>query len=137
MKLKYHYLAQEVKRAICILILLSMILHCASRLGLISYLHSKRHDIAYRIGLTAEIPIAMCNAEHFSKTAPLQVHDHNDSDKSLPSQIFKVREIVLFVECAENFKNDLIGIQVNHQTERPIHSYQTPARSIFHPPCEA
>lgn len=46
-----------------------MTLHCASRLGVVSYLYENRLEIAYQIGLIAEIPIAMCAGDYFEKTA--------------------------------------------------------------------
>lgn len=115
-----------------------MVLHCASRLGVISYLHSKRHDIAFSVGLIQEVPIAMCNADHFTKTAPLLINDHDDSDKSLPSQLFQAREITLFFETDLNkISKTLTGILLEHNAERPSPDYTSPDISIFHPPCEA
>jgi hypothetical protein len=125
-----------MKRAVCIIILMSMVLHCASRLGVLSFLYGKRHNIAFSVGLIAEIPIALCDGDYFSKQAPLIIVDHDTTDKQLPVQFAHAKEIILFVQ-------ELVNASISHSSEiNPRHStdilevdYNPPLLSIFHPPC--
>ncbi|HMF72213.1 MAG TPA: hypothetical protein VK616_12115 [Flavitalea sp.] len=114
-----------------------MMLHCASRLGLISYLHSNRHEIAYTIGLITEIPIATCNGEYFAKQAPLIIEDDDSADQQLPVQFSIAREILLFShETALNLSMSLSELLLTHNTSFVEVQYSPPVIRIFHPPCE-
>lgn len=126
-----------MKRTFCGIILLSMMLHCAGRLGLISYLHNNRHEIAYTIGLITEIPIATCNGEYFAKQAPLIIEDDDSADQQLPVQISRAREILLFShEMSFNLSMNLSELLLTHNTSFTEVQYNSPVLRIFHPPCE-
>ena len=126
-----------MKRALAIVVLASMVLHCCSRLGVISFLYSKRHDIAYQVGLTAEIPIAMCNGEYFAKQAPLVLNDHQDQDEQSPSHMPNAKEIQLFVlQSTIPLFGYSQSATLKHNTLLPMQHYSPPDLAIFHPPCE-
>lgn len=110
-----------------------MMLHSASRLGVLSYLYQQRHDIAYAVGLIAEIPIAMCNSD-YDFGSGLVIVSANGSDHSLPPQSLQAREIQLFV-------NEFIGFieprRLEFKIDQPFlveSAYSSPPLSIFHPP---
>jgi hypothetical protein len=85
-----------LNKSLSIIILVSMILHCSSRLGVLSYLYENRHDIAYRVGLVAEIPIAICESNYnFSKGLIVQ---HNNVDDEAPASLTTAHEINLFFQ---------------------------------------
>jgi hypothetical protein len=131
------YLATAMKKAVCILILFSMVLHSASRLGVISYLYGKRHDLAYRVGLIAEIPIAICNLDHFSKQVPLVISDHDTTDKQLPVQFSQAKEINLFIQSHDqSLVTARAALDSDHNTILIEARYTPPLLIIFHPPCE-
>lgn len=69
------------RRIICLVIIASMIMHCAARLGVLSYLYEKRHDIAFSAGLISEIPMTMCS-HHYDFGTGLVLHDTGDEHKS-------------------------------------------------------
>jgi hypothetical protein len=75
-----------------------MILHCASRVGFLSYLYQNRNEIAYTLGLTDELPIAMCNSDYdFDKGLTIQSVDHDEtSQRTFPT----ASEIKLFFDAA-------------------------------------
>ncbi|MBT1704420.1 hypothetical protein [Chryseosolibacter indicus] len=125
-----------MKRAICLLILLSMVLHCASRLGVLSYLYNKRHNIAYSIGLITQVPISMCNGDYFSKQAPLTIADAADHDKQMPPAHFPTaNEIILFVESSNKpFSSRVNEHPLKHNTISLEVAYAPPILTIFHPP---
>lgn len=126
-----------MKRAVCLLILLSMVMHCASRLGVLSYLYSKRHDIAYRVGLIAQVPIAMCNGDYFTKQAPLVIDDLDHADQQIPAPFPQAKEIFLFLQPTTNLvATDVPEIELNHYTAFQEGHYIPPSLSIFHPPCQ-
>jgi hypothetical protein len=115
-----------------------MVLHCASRLGILSWLYSKRHDIAYHIGLIAELPIAMCNGEYFAKQSPLLIKSSGSSDTSMPVQFAQATEILLFIHSSN--KTDLQAVsktKTDHNTAFLAIHYRQPVIDVFHPPCEA
>jgi hypothetical protein len=126
-----------MKRLVCIIILLSMVLHCASRLGVISYLYTKRHAIAYNVGLIAEIPIAMCHGDYHAKQAPLILDHSEDDDQQMPVQFSHARELQLFVQNGvTEFSAGTTGITLSHNTLVSTRTYLPPNLPVFHPPCE-
>lgn len=126
-----------MKRAVCLGILFSMVLHCASRLGLVAYLYDSRHDMAYRLGLITDIPITICETEYFTKDAPFRMVIPDDhTDERMPVPHFQTREIVLFAE--ETGKSILplaSEARIVHNTATFESSYPAPVLAIFHPPC--
>ena len=123
-----------LRKATVSIILLSMTVHCASRVGLLSYLYEHRHDISYQIGLIAEIPIAICSSDYdFNKGLKIQELDGHES--SLPSQLVQAKEIMLFFQYTSLLvKNPSIELMKDHFTSIPQKRYTRPAISIFHPP---
>lgn len=126
-----------MKRIACIIILLSMTLHCASRLGILSYLYQKRHHIAHAIGLIAEVPIAMCSSDyHFDKN--LIIHDASEeAQEREPAGLAPASEIVLFVQP---IATAISSIPITDQSQCSLYvetSYLSPVISIFRPPCNS
>ncbi|AYB29130.1 hypothetical protein D4L85_00380 [Chryseolinea soli] len=122
-----------MRRAVILVILCSMMLHCASRVGFLSYLYSQRHEIAYRLGLIAEIPIALCSSDYDFNDG-LTVHS-NDEDGASQRTLPIALEIKLFFVSH--------SIQVPHLNEIRIDRAHAPRwskplngclRSVFHPP---
>jgi len=126
-----------MKKAVATLILLSMVLHFASRSGFITYLHSIRHEIAYCLGLIDEKPIATCDSGYFSETAPLVISDHDERGPQSPAQTFTAKEIILFVEQTLRYEPAFATPSSDWNTITPLGSYNTPYQAIFHPPCGA
>jgi hypothetical protein len=83
-----------MRRIISLVILCSMMLHCASRLGILSYLYQERHSIAHAVGLIQEIPIALCSSD-YDFNQGLSIQDHDDSE-TLPVTFGHAHEITLF-----------------------------------------
>jgi hypothetical protein len=71
-----------------------MMLHCASRLGVLSYLYQERHSIAHAVGLIQETPIALCSSD-YDFNQGLSIQDHGDSE-TLPVTFGHAHEITLF-----------------------------------------
>lgn len=122
-----------LRRTITIVIMLSMTLHCFSRLGVLSYIFEKRHDVAYALGLIAEVPIAMCNGE-YDFTPGLIVDDASD-EHPLPQSVSHAQEIILFIHT--------VSVELKPQSVEPIRKgfdlrkdqkYTSPSSSVFHPP---
>lgn len=83
-----------MRRIISLVILCSMMLHCASRLGILSYLYQERHSIAHAMGFIKEIPIALCSSDYdFNKGLSIQ---DSDNSQSFPVTIAHAQEIILF-----------------------------------------
>lgn len=116
-------------------VLISMITHCAGRLGFLSYLYQQRHEIANALGLMEEMQIAVCGSE-FQPEANL-VFSADDTDESVPPQLVEVREIQLFFQfklagCEQPAGLLLLGDVANtaHQLFEP----PRPVIEILQPP---
>lgn len=124
----------QMRKGIAIVVLLCMTLHCASRLGFISYLYSQRHQIAYSLGLISEIPIAICGPDYFASQAPLVIQDTAEDDQNLPASLSSAREVQLFLQLSPNHIFDQTGTDLNHSTEYQASGYPPPVVPFFHPP---
>lgn len=122
------------KKGVILVILFSMMLHCAGRLGVLSYLYQQRHEIAYSIGLITELPIAVCSSE-YNFDSGLNIRATDESDHSLPPGIFQAREIQLFCNERKIEINPALSvIRVNKLPEFLERAYCSPSFSVFHPP---
>jgi hypothetical protein len=121
------------KKGIILVILFSMMLHCASRIGFLSYLYQQRHELAYTIGLIAEVPIALCSSD-YDFDSGLKIRAQDESDQSLPT-VFQAREIQLFFFRQNIEVNPELSLICENQIPGVIEkSYYPPSLSIFHPP---
>jgi hypothetical protein len=115
------------------LILTCMMLHCASRVGFLSYLHQQRHEIAFALGLITEVPIAMCSSEYdFSDGLSIQVSDHDDAARQTLPMAFEINLFCVAVEIPDLAVKQ-VGNNATH-TSRWSSPLQGCLRSIFHPP---
>lgn len=122
-----------MKKAVIYLVLFSLTLHCAERLGLLSYLYEQRHKIAFSVGLIEEIPISLCNSDYdFEKG--LKIHAPV-TDHSLPP-IFAAREITLFWTDVNNgaVNHALALISTVANCPYTVSDYSDPEIPIFQPP---
>lgn len=110
-----------------------MTLHCFSRLGVLSYIFEKRHEIAYALGLIAEVPIAMCSSDY--DFTPGLVIDHAQDEHQLPPSVSPAQEIILFIHTVT------VEIKPRHAAsftkgfdQRDEGKYPSPSLSVFHPP---
>ncbi len=111
-----------------------MVLHSASRLGVLSYLYQQRHEISYALGIIAEVPIAMCNSD-YDFGSGLHFESHDNTDHSLPPVFFTAHEIHLFYSQPEvTLNTDRMITSVEKQSAVITHGFTSPALSIFHPP---
>lgn len=132
-----HLPCARMKRALCLLILVSMTLHCASRLGLLSYLYQNRHTVAFTLGLISEIPIAVCSSDYEGgKTLVITAPD--ETDKSLPATISHAGEINLYFErITFNHTPHFYWLATHRIPALQEIPYTPPLQDIFHPPTAA
>jgi hypothetical protein len=121
------------RKALSAIVLLSLMLHCASRLGFLSYLYQQKEKIALSIGLIDEIPIAPCSSEYdFGDSNKLDVKHEADHPAPLLRQ---ASEITLFFSpvfiCCPSAK--FIPVTASFPFVKTTFSSQ-PIDSIFHPP---
>jgi hypothetical protein len=121
------------KRLGIYLVLFSMTLHCACRLGFIDYIYNNRNEIGYALGLVSELRITVCSNNYNSgKNLRIVV---GDSSSSTPNTVFKTEHINLF----------FVPLPWNPHTTREIHNRQSRftvpnfyklqlVTSVFHPP---
>lgn len=123
-----------MKRIISLLILTSMMLHSASRLGILSHLYEERHSIALTVGLIAEIPIASCSSDYdFSTGLSVQYEDENTPARTLA----QAHEINLFLPVGSLARTleahpHLMGLLAG--SAYTAMAVQDPSLDIFQPP---
>ena len=122
-----------IRKSLSIVILLSMTLHCAARLGTLSFLYQQRHRIGYTIGLIAEIPIAMCTSAYdFDKSLKIEP---GDSTETTPVNFAHVQDFNLFViSSVSNFDFDNSTPEDKQIHFYRISEYSSPTLPFFHPP---
>ncbi|HEX5169994.1 MAG TPA: hypothetical protein VFW11_12540 [Cyclobacteriaceae bacterium] len=121
------------RKSLVYIILLSMVMHCTSRLGILSYLYQERHSIAYSLGLINEIPIAVCSSDHdFGRGLKFT---HSDQSHSLPVSMTVAHEINLFLSWPSlNLSPEFYQLPVNQFSSVSTQKYLSPHSAIFHPP---
>jgi hypothetical protein len=121
------------RKGMVMLILTCMMLHCASRVGFLSYLQQQRHEIAFALGLITEVPIAMCSSDYdFSDGLSIHVSDHDDAARQTLPMAFEINLFCVAVEMPV-FAAKEVGNNAAH-TSRWSSPLQGCLRSIFHPP---
>ena len=121
-----------LKRVASLLIITSMILHCASRLGILSYCYENLHDILFAVGMIKEKPIAFCDSNYFAE----KILARDLGDKNHHQPIFlTAQEIIL------SAPSDYFSLPDNTSTinSKPFTAYLSAysgatASDIFHPP---
>lgn len=129
------YFAAMFRKVICFVILASMFLHCASRLGVLSHLYEKRHHIAYALGLIHEVPIATCSNDYDFQTG-LVLHEQHDADQTVPQGLAHAPEIILCTPPAPQMfgasPSTLLDVAASLYADR---YYRSPLIPVFRPPC--
>lgn len=116
-------------------ILGSMVLHCAGRLGLLSHLYENRHRIAYAIGLIAEVPIAMCSSD-YDFNAGLTLHEDDSAKQPIQHFFVQAQEIILCMPPAVTQPSfTKVPYSVKAITPYSGRLYHAANADIFHPPC--
>jgi hypothetical protein len=110
-----------------------MVLHCASRVGFLSYLYQQRQEIAYALGLITEIPIAMCSSDYdFNDDLVIHApHHENSSGQTIPVAL----EITLFFSAITlSLTMPEKGEVVENQNFFCSRALTGCLQAIFHPP---
>jgi hypothetical protein len=110
-----------------------MTLHCAGRLGMLSYLYQNRAQIAHTLGFIAELPIAVCSSDYDSGSG--FVFESNDDSTATPPMVLQVNDIHLFITAYFNFqildRMLLSEFQFYAEQQKLL---SRPPQSIFQPP---
>ncbi|MFN9502012.1 MAG: hypothetical protein ACK57K_11875 [Chryseotalea sp.] len=121
------------KRFLILIILLSMVLHSLSRLGVLSVVYENRFVIAVYFGFLEEKPITVCSADYFADDNLVVVED-DQTREALPVAFF-TKEIILIQPQITTFNfesNSSIGTSsALHITDNLSLGYP---RSVFQPP---
>jgi hypothetical protein len=122
-----------IKRLLVFAILISMILHCVCRLGLLNHAYKKRHEIAHTLGLIAEMPIAMCSSDH--DFGGKLIVEMDEDEGSIPADTTQAREINLYCISAFVLSSQKNSIPVREPINTHCNLYSlTLIDSIFRPP---
>jgi hypothetical protein len=123
-----------LKRGIIAIVLFTMVLHSASRVGFLSYLYQQRQQIAYSLGFIEEVPVAVCSSDYdFSQDLTIETSDEVDS--TLPAAMLLANEIHLFfIKHTVDLHPLLSFLRENTIPGVVERIYLPPTLSIFHPP---
>jgi hypothetical protein len=109
-----------------------MTVHCAGRFGILSWIYTQRHVIAFELGLSSERPIAECRADYHSDGL---VIIQQDASSAVPSAVFHAKEINLFFSvCVFDIRNDALLIDSEYSLGAIPKIPPAPIQAIFHPP---
>jgi len=112
-----------------------MTMHCAGRLGVLSWIYDQRHVIAFELGLSEERPIAECGTGYLNDG--LVIIQQDDASYATPSVMFQAKEINLFfVFQIIDIDPGFSLVEKNYPVDF-IDRYPPPVRGIFHPPSVA
>jgi hypothetical protein len=122
-----------IKKLTAYIILLSMTLHCACRLGVIDRVYKKRNEIAFAMGFIAEIPISICSSDY--KTTHSFKLDKSDVNEAVPGLVFKTEYINLFlIQAYKHPDKETIALNQNSFCAL-VNLYKFAlSRGVFHPP---
>lgn len=122
-----------MKKVLSLILVFSMVLHCAGRLGVIQYLYEQRNQIALALGIIDEIPIPVCSHDYYSSDGLVV---QADDDQQPPVRIAQSHEINLFAGNT-TFTWAIKSPFVERQTGFPADDapcYSTHLSRIFTPP---
>jgi len=109
-----------------------MVLHSASRLGVLSYLFKSKDDIAYSIGLLSERPITSCSHDFYFADRLTIVE--NESDRSA-ARLPVATEIQLFFVPELKLTDSEFAVQSVAPSIRPITFFPEGSENpVFRPP---
>jgi hypothetical protein len=130
--MNYFCSCKMIRRAISILILTSMTLHCASRLEWLDYLYAKRHSIAYSLGISVEQVITSCGFDYFQGDS---LDFKQTTDESSHPELVKAQEIHLFLVLKHVPLLQPNPLLINQPLSvYSIQEYNLYFSDIFHPP---
>jgi hypothetical protein len=114
------------------IILLSMLLHCSSRLGVLSYIYRNRTNISHWLGIVKEKTIASCDRHYFvDKDLKINL----DSEDDLPVVFTQAQEIILFINSINVFLADNTSSRFQKITTRYLlKAYLVHRIAVFQPP---
>lgn len=116
------------------MVLFSMVLHSASRVGFLSYLYQQRHQIAYSLGFIEEVPVTVCSSD-YDFNQDLIIDSADESDSTLPVAMLMANEIHLFfINHTVDMHPQLSFLRENTIPRVVERIYLPPTLSIFHPP---
>lgn len=115
------------------IILISMMLHCASRIGILNYLYQQRYTVLNSVGISTENHISTCSSKYNMQQELLVVH--HESEQQVPATIYQAQEILLYIQSTLSFQSitpaqttcSWNGYYANG-------NYASPVLSIFQPP---
>ncbi len=109
-----------------------MTLHCAGRLGILSWVYEQHQVIAFELGLISEKPIAQCGTAYMDDG--LVIVQQDDDSSARPSAVFSAKEINLFFDFKEiSVQRDFFTIEPQYKEVIDFYLLQ-PQSKIFHPP---
>jgi len=110
-------------------------MHCASRLGFMTWMYQNREEIAYSLGFIHERPITMCGRVYdLDRAVKIEAVQH-DTD-NMPAPALPVSDINLFIDFSDitqKVHNRSFLAEVFNNLYQP-HACSSPAYPIFQPP---
>jgi len=110
-----------------------MALHCAGRLGVLSYLYQNKNQIAHSLGFISELPIALCSSDYDFDSG--YVFQSTDDSAATAPLLLQVSELHLFLTAKFSFQSaDRLLLSVFQFYSESEKLLTRPPQSIFQPP---
>lgn len=130
------YLRPMARKIVSLVVLTCIMLHCANRMQMLSYLYEHRYDMAHAIGVMIETPIALCGAD-YDATSGLALEAIADAEsQAVPPIHFPSIEIIYYP--GSNSLHTILQAAGSVHTHRwsayIALPYTRPSADIFAPP---
>lgn len=120
-----------IRKTLSVVVLVSMVLHCAGRLGVFSSLYKNRHTLAAAVGLISEKPITTCKSDYFQLKDFTLTQDQGHDD----APVIVALEITLFFQPVTDFSYGIATPKNQRANTNYTSAYQHNFfLTIFHPP---
>ncbi len=107
-----------------------MIVHCAARLGMLSYVYGHRFELAYSLGISSEKYIPLCKSDYASVT---HLSLPAESGEEAPVTI-QAADIQLFGPVDTMTLPERVGTVLPTLRHESSTFHSVPLPPIFHPP---
>jgi hypothetical protein len=113
-----------------------MVLHCAGRLGVLSYIYRSKAEIGHWLGMIKERPITVCDSHYFFDR---DLKISTDTEDEQPLTVTQAQEIILYFNAVKpiTIQPSVVLIPSTNEIHCTLNIQLPHLADIFHPPAIA